>query len=213
MQRFTVVVVCDGNICRSPLLELALQDRLPEAHFAVRSAGLTPLIGHPMDPQMQRVATAAGLHPTAFRASSFDPRLAGMADLVLTMTVAQRDAVVGRAPRLLRRTLSLSEALNNLAPEPVIGRPDDSQIDRSPIETMRQLVRVAVARRSTTRLTADDDVPDPYQGDDALFEAVGHRLLAAAGTLADRWIAITSTVASPGPVGVRIDHGSIEVGR
>jgi protein-tyrosine phosphatase len=45
-----------------------------------------------------------------FVARQLTPRLAAEADLILTMTGAHRDAVLELAPRLLKRTFTMSEA-------------------------------------------------------------------------------------------------------
>ncbi|MDX9839346.1 MAG: low molecular weight phosphotyrosine protein phosphatase, partial [Azoarcus sp.] len=46
-----ILTVCTGNICRSPLAEFLLRERLGAAgkKAEVRSAGIGALIGHPAD--------------------------------------------------------------------------------------------------------------------------------------------------------------------
>ncbi|HDZ1742706.1 TPA: protein tyrosine phosphatase, partial [Klebsiella pneumoniae] len=44
----SVLVVCTGNICRSPMGERILQSLLPEK--IIKSAGVGALVGHPADP-------------------------------------------------------------------------------------------------------------------------------------------------------------------
>ncbi len=45
MSMFTsILVVCAGNICRSPTAEYILKNRLTEKSIAVSSAGLTALV-------------------------------------------------------------------------------------------------------------------------------------------------------------------------
>ena len=55
MSEFSVLVVCLGNVCRSPLAERVLRLRLaelpdgPAGTVRVSSAGIRALVGAPMD--------------------------------------------------------------------------------------------------------------------------------------------------------------------
>ena len=65
----SVLVVCTGNVCRSPFLQLALQRQLEarrrhgEPGITVTSAGTGALTGQPMDERAAAQATARGLDP------------------------------------------------------------------------------------------------------------------------------------------------------
>ena len=50
----SVLVVCTGNICRSPMGERILQSLLPEK--IIKSAGVGALVGHPADPLALQVS-------------------------------------------------------------------------------------------------------------------------------------------------------------
>ena len=45
-----VLTVCTGNVCRSPLAEALLRERLAPLDIRVRSAGTRALIGSAMTP-------------------------------------------------------------------------------------------------------------------------------------------------------------------
>ncbi len=83
-----VVFICSGNICRSPMAELAFRERLAEVGMAravkVGSAGIGPWhAGEPIDPRAARTLAAAGI-PTVHVATQVDEcHLA--ADLLLAM--------------------------------------------------------------------------------------------------------------------------------
>ena len=102
-----ILFVCTGNICRSPTAE-----RLAAAVPGLRasSAGTRAVIGHPVHPEAARVLRDLGGDPAGFAARQLSPKIAGGADLILTMTRAHRDAVLEMAPRQLRRTFTLAEA-------------------------------------------------------------------------------------------------------
>lgn len=54
-----ILVVCTGNICRSPVAEAMLRDALPG--LEVHSAGLGALAGHGVEPTAAALARADGL--------------------------------------------------------------------------------------------------------------------------------------------------------
>lgn len=108
-----VLFVCTGNICRSPTAErlaatYATQARIPE--FTASSAGTRAVISHPMHHEASLVLEKLGGDATDFAARQLTPKIAAGADLVITMTKAHRDNVLEIAPRLLRRTFTLTEA-------------------------------------------------------------------------------------------------------
>ena len=88
---FTVLVVCTGNVCRSPLAE-----RVGQAHLSrvlpdpkvlrLDSAGTRAVVGSGMDPASARALQALGGDPADFRAQQLTDAIVGSADLTLTMT-------------------------------------------------------------------------------------------------------------------------------
>lgn len=86
-----VLVVCYGNVCRSPYLAAALQRALPE-DVLVRSAGF---VGpdRAVPPQSTEVATRRGIDLSAHRSQLLTPELVHGSDLVIVMDVGQALAV------------------------------------------------------------------------------------------------------------------------
>jgi len=79
----SIVTVCTGNICRSPIAQFALGVRLPGC--IVSSAGLGALVGHQVDPSSRLAAEHMGLAVGEHVARQFDEDIGRSADLILVM--------------------------------------------------------------------------------------------------------------------------------
>ncbi|WP_027858093.1 low molecular weight protein-tyrosine-phosphatase [Marinobacterium jannaschii] len=93
-----ILVVCVGNICRSPVGEYLLQDKLPSS-FEVRSAGLGALVDKPMDPTSLELLNELGIDGSAHRAQQIDGTLIAWADLILVMEKGHLEALAVKAPQ------------------------------------------------------------------------------------------------------------------
>lgn len=85
---FSVLMVCTGNICRSPMAEGILRHLLPDAlktGVSVRSAGTHGLHGNLAEPFAVRAAAAVGADISDHRARILDATMVKTADLVLAM--------------------------------------------------------------------------------------------------------------------------------
>lgn len=102
-----ILVVCTGNICRSPLAEVLLQERLRPQGIEVRSAGTGALIGYPADPLSLAVARDAGFDLSAHRAQQATRELLSAQDLVLTLDRGHSDWINARHPQLRGRVHKL----------------------------------------------------------------------------------------------------------
>lgn len=102
MATYRVMTVCTGNICRSPMAQVVLAERLRRAGLAdvaVDSAGISDEEhGHPIDPRAARVLAAHGYRVPAHRAKRITAADLAERDLVLAMTSSH-----ARAVRLLAR--------------------------------------------------------------------------------------------------------------
>lgn len=80
-----ILIVCVGNICRSPTAEYLLRQQLASTGAAVESAGLGALVGKPMDPFALQLLAEHGLDGSPHRARQLTTSMLRDADLVLGM--------------------------------------------------------------------------------------------------------------------------------
>lgn len=125
---FTVLVVCTGNISRSPMAELLIRDAAGKNRdLTVSSAGVHALVGQPMDAGAAAAMRELGLNPADHRARQFEPAMAATADLILTAERYHQEVVLEQVPSALRRTFTirefvrLAEHLRPGSPEQVVA--------------------------------------------------------------------------------------------
>jgi len=87
----SVLVVCEGNICRSPLACAMLAQSLPDIGFS--SAGTHALVGEGADPVITEMARGRGVPLEDHVATALTEEQVRDADLILTMTKAQREQI------------------------------------------------------------------------------------------------------------------------
>ncbi len=83
-----ILVICIGNICRSPIAEGLLGRAWPDKKII--SAGIGALVGHPAAPFSVQLMAEQGIDISGHRAQSVTSALVSAADLVLTMDLAQK---------------------------------------------------------------------------------------------------------------------------
>lgn len=107
---FSVLFVCTGNICRSPMAERLLIARLPVgAPVEVTSAGTMALVGRGIDPPSAQLLRELGGSSDGHAAKRLTVPLVSAADLILTAETAHRAAVVQADPLAFRRTFTMRE--------------------------------------------------------------------------------------------------------
>ena len=120
-----VVVICQGNICRSPFAAALLARALPE--LEIRSAGLAASGGDPAEPGAIRVATEHGLDLRGHRSTRMDAALADWAQLILGMEGHHVYGVARRWPEAQGKTRIVGDfaaRVPRLIPDPW-GLPDE----------------------------------------------------------------------------------------
>ncbi|MFI7582678.1 low molecular weight protein-tyrosine-phosphatase [Kocuria sp. M1N1S27] len=100
---YSIVAVCTGNICRSPMAEFALRRAFEAAglaeHVRVDSAGVSDEeLGNPVDPRAGELMRRAGLDASRHAAQVFDPVRFADRDLVLALDVVHWRRLRALAP-------------------------------------------------------------------------------------------------------------------
>lgn len=106
-----ILVVCIGNICRSPVAEAMLRAELPGKQLA--SAGLGARVGEGVDPTARQLAESVGLNVTDHSARQLTPDMLQAADLILVMSDGQRRAIAELSPTALGKTMRLGNWLES----------------------------------------------------------------------------------------------------
>ena len=108
---FTVLFVCSGNTCRSPIAENLLRRKLAgrRTGINVSSAGIYANPGESISPGARRALQVRGIDAGGFLASALSEQLVGSADLILTMTRTHLTALNLSFPAANDKTYMLSE--------------------------------------------------------------------------------------------------------
>ncbi|MGW1988784.1 arsenate reductase/protein-tyrosine-phosphatase family protein [Embleya sp. NPDC001921] len=107
----SILVVCSGNICRSPVVEAMLRHRLTGSALPaeVSSAGTIDWNARPMADNSVLVLVEYGIDPGAHRSRKLTVDLLRTADVVIGMTREHQWAVEALAADALPRTFLLGE--------------------------------------------------------------------------------------------------------
>lgn len=97
-----VLIVCVGNVCRSPMAQLLLENRFKQCNLntTLDSAGLAALIGQPADPMAVCLLKDKGFDLSYHRAKQLSKAMLFEADLVLTMSSQQEAQIIDKFPTL-----------------------------------------------------------------------------------------------------------------
>lgn len=117
----SVLMVCVGNICRSPMAMAIWADRLGKrtgGRVVVESAGISALVGNPADPLALTLMAERGLDLTGHRARQLTAELARGAELILVMEEGHRKAVEQMIPMARGRVHRLGRWGNFDIPDP-----------------------------------------------------------------------------------------------
>ena len=196
---FTILTVCSGNVCRSPLAELLLRNGLASLpDVRVSSAGTIALVGEGMPDDGQAVARALGVDPAGHRARLLVAEQVRGSGLVLAMAREHRSAVAELHPRAARRAFTLTEFAN------IARQVEDTDFDdvrARPLGDVAGRLAAVVDVAASLRGVVDHldeealDVRDPYRMGRETYELSAAQLKPAA----DATVALLLRAATIGP--------------
>jgi protein-tyrosine phosphatase len=193
---FTVLHVCVGNICRSPMAErlfvLALRDRLgddPSELYVSHGAGTGSWhVGEAMNPPAARQLTARGADPSGFAARTLSAKLIDESDLVLCATGGQVERVLELRPDAAGKTFVLGEFGRLLAEVDLSALPSPGSERGPALVAGVDALRLYLGGRRAS--LAVDDLDDPWGGPDDEFARTADQIEATviplAAALTDR---------------------------
>lgn len=190
VDRFNLLFVCTGNICRSPFAEIITRHLLTGRlgggadAFDVSSAGVQAVVGAPMHERSRRELVPWHLDGAAaesFVARQLDPAVVVAADLVLGVNVRHRSTVIDRVPEALGTCFSLREFARLAAGVEPHALPDE------PVARAHALVDLVRTRRGLTPPAPPDAdrVPDPVRGNQHAHHVAATLITEAATTIVD----------------------------
>lgn len=152
-----MLVVCIGNVCRSPYVESRIRKRIPPP-VVVHSAGTQALTGQGIDVHTLQLLAEMHIDGSEFRAKQLTADLVREADLILTLTRGIRSDVVAEYPHSLPKIFALAD-FSDLAAHLQQQRPDVGEM------SVRGLAEVIAGQRASSppRDASRAEVQDPYR--------------------------------------------------
>jgi protein-tyrosine phosphatase len=111
-----ILVVCVGNICRSPMAEALLKATFPGK--AILSAGIGALVDEPADPRAASLMQERGLDLSAHRGRQLDEQLLHSNDLLLVMERDHQEWIESQWPQARGRVYRWGHWSNFEVPDP-----------------------------------------------------------------------------------------------
>ena len=127
MQIKNLLVICVGNICRSPMAEYLLKQEYPELN--IESAGISGLIGHAADQKAILCMQRLGIDMQPHIAKKLNAELIKKADLILVMSQNQQKHIEQTWPFAKGKTFRLGHWQGKNVADPY--RHDQSVFDET----------------------------------------------------------------------------------
>lgn len=179
---FTVLMICTGNICRSPmaeqmLIQKAAKEKLP---IAVSSAGVMAMTGDPMTPQSADAMTLRGFTPTKHISQDLTPKMLEEADLVLTATLEHRSELARMLPKAGKYSFTIDEfarLTSFLTADPEFQEEFKKKAKETREQYLKRAMQEAALLRGMVPTNLDPkDVIDPYGESTKVYSQVAEHI-------------------------------------
>jgi len=121
-----VLVVCMGNVCRSPIAEYVLRKRLSGRDVVIESAGIAATDGARIEPRALAILDRHGIDADAHIARRLERAMVDAAHLVLVMERSHLEFIRLRIPSAVGKTFLLGKWQGGFEIPDPIGRPRDT---------------------------------------------------------------------------------------
>lgn len=162
------MVVCTGNVCRSPYIERLLRAQLGETLISISSAGTSARLGSDMDTRVAQRLASLGVDAAGFSARQLTEEMAVGADLILCATRQHRSEVARMTPRALRRTFALAD-FSDLAAH-MAGSIIPMHSDTETFVHRVGLAAGPMRSRVQPRTSEEAEIIDPFRQSKRIFE-------------------------------------------
>jgi protein-tyrosine phosphatase len=113
----SILVVCAGNICRSPTAEYLFKDKLKDnlanSPVNISSAGLTALVGKGAEATATSIALTKNIDMSAHKGRQLSSALIAENDLILVMEQRHLSDLLGQYPQARGKTFLLGKWIDD----------------------------------------------------------------------------------------------------
>ena len=170
--KIKVLVVCTGNICRSPMAQQMLQQLLHAAglqdKFELVSAGTNPQLGSALHPQTAQSMQALGFEPQPHLPQHLTKEQIEASQLVLSATIEHRGQVAQLLPSANAKNFTLLE----FARLSEFLMTDEFESERKALSIAEKLQLANRLRGYAPPALQEESIVDPWGQDRDVFTEV-----------------------------------------
>lgn len=169
-----ILFICTGNTCRSPLAEGLLRVIAEKSgiDLDIRSAGVAAAEGMPISRHSSDILHEKGF-VEAISSQSVTEKLVRWADIILSMTVSHKRAVVQQYPEAVDKIFTLKEYVQDDAETAALIKEKEELLSEL---HLKHALGQSISDKEVARLmeleksTPDFDISDPFGGSKSEYE-------------------------------------------